>query len=450
MKPRKVEEISLPVLVRKQSSHENFGHRELAQYDEGAAIVGTASGKLLSEEINKQLPESWNQQRLDELGNHLSKGDWENEIARHVLSLFASTQARTNLHEGTVLLDFIDHKKAQTNESEYVKSAEADNSNRLEDIHSSRKKNKSARKIKKEKERPAEEQIDADTKAVVHKVFKLLEKDPLNESKYRTNNTIRVKDGQEIVVRGSPRCYPIWFASTGDVYSNWEQLPGGRELQAQLNVLYEHQKFSEYLDVLETTLEKLWREIRYGKEEFDIGSFGNSSKGLFKVDYSTIKTKKGKSSKFGKSQSIKSEDYGEFSVSNSHLNSAAFAPTLSANDICVLWCQLINTANAMGVMTIEKKQYELSLALFDRAEKWSQRKDIITNKAQRTELKAYIRDSIAYLFFKRAGYVAALAYCQEALEDFEKSGNVEAVAGCLSHQASVLVFRGDFKEAHKV
>ena len=62
-------------------------------------------------------------------------------------------------------------------------------------------------------------------------------------SKFRTVTLVTDPDGQEVALRGSPRCYPIWFTSTGDVYTVWSRLPGGEKLQAHLSDLYERRMF---------------------------------------------------------------------------------------------------------------------------------------------------------------------------------------------------------------
>ena len=90
-------------------------------------------------------------------------------------------------------------------------------------------------------------------------------------------NTITLKDGSEIVVRGTPRCFPIWFVSTGDVYADWTVLPGGSKLQAHLNVLYEQCKYSDYLGIIETIIIDIWRRVKFGAEDFTLGSFGHSA-----------------------------------------------------------------------------------------------------------------------------------------------------------------------------
>jgi hypothetical protein len=56
---------------------------------------------------------------------------------------------------------------------------------------------------------------------------------------------------------------------------------------------------------------------------------------------------------------------------------------------------------------------------------------------------------MAYYFFKRQKSLAAMAFAQQALEAYEKSDNVEAIAACLLHVAAGYSQQGEHKEAHK-
>ena len=98
-----------------------------------------------------------------------------------------------------------------------------------------------------------------------------------NHSKYRSCITVTVgrtgngpgvseyNPGEVISIRGSPRVFPIWFVSSGEIYSNWAKLPGGEELQAQLANLYERRRFKEYLGIIEKIIDDMWRDRSLGK-----------------------------------------------------------------------------------------------------------------------------------------------------------------------------------------
>ena len=69
------------------------------------------------------------------------------------------------------------------------------------------------------------------------------------------------KNGKEVIIRGQPKVFPIWFTSTGAVYSDWSLLPGGIKLQAHLKDIYERGGYEEYLDIVQRLLEIEWTKI---------------------------------------------------------------------------------------------------------------------------------------------------------------------------------------------
>ena len=77
-------------------------------------------------------------------------------------------------------------------------------------------------------------------------------------NKFRTQTKCITKDFREVVIRGLPKAYCIWFSSTSDVYSDWTLLPGGEKLQAQLAVMLERKRYFEYLGIVETLLDSQW------------------------------------------------------------------------------------------------------------------------------------------------------------------------------------------------
>ena len=50
---------------------------------------------------------------------------------------------------------------------------------------------------------------------------------------------------------------------------------------------------------------------------------------------------------------------------------------LTNEDLISLWGQLILTANAFGVLCIEKKSYDLALEILQKCERWNRRTDIL-------------------------------------------------------------------------
>ena len=352
-------------------------------------------------------------------------------------------------------------------------------------------------------------------KALIQDVLQKIEKQ-MNISrikdKYRVTNIIRTRFGQEIVVRGSPKCFPIWFVSNGDVYANWTSLPGGRKLQAHLQVLYESEYYHEYIQIVEAVLVQLWRGRMFGKEEFAVGSFGKDgantptlsranttqggSRGNRPGTTGAGRTKDGgnafwydqileekvpvgmrqeMNAKFDAMPVHPWKDEPQGQVANTSMNNNTSSPTkgqnkestlhirkednmesffltpkLSLVEIELLWVQLIMTTIAIGLLCVEKKDFDTSMQFFNIAEGFSKNDDILTTKRKRKESRAYIKDAMAFYFFRKGRAVAALAYSQQALDVFDQFSNVEGVGICLLHIACTYCQVSNFKESHKV
>ena len=79
---------------------------------------------------------------------------------------------------------------------------------------------------------------------------------------------VRAHDGAPVAARpmGPPKCYPVWFVGTGDIYSDWSafsvsKVIDGVKLQAQLQVMSEHREFWEYLGVVEAVVNKYYKDV---------------------------------------------------------------------------------------------------------------------------------------------------------------------------------------------
>lgn len=337
---------------------------------ETSIVVGTTQ----SSQKRNALPDNWNAQRVnkpqDSNEYHKSKLQWENQIAKHILAMFATTNAVKDYTEGAALLEFVDVSNPNktdggssslgTSESRAANlqgdeefeddeaGIDADGA-AVEDVNAdgfvkknikkgSKRLRKKKRKQKKnsqtnEKGAGVRSSLKSENYRYVERVMQRIrdEQESLTTAAsattattaaaatgggaalaaatagsrvntgtaggiegatntgsetgkkqrlHRISNTIKLKGGGELVIRGSPKCFPIWFVSTGDVYADWTCLPGGIKLQAHLNVLYEDQKFYDYLGIIETNIIQLWRSQIYGEEEFTLGSFGLSMEPL--------------------------------------------------------------------------------------------------------------------------------------------------------------------------
>jgi len=497
---------------------------------EEGVVVGT---KQLHSSTPKRPPtedewETWNRQQIIESAEEAQKSklEWENEIARHILSVYASSNVTKNLTESQALLDFVAEKqprKPLQNDSEIPNhyptfreeqanpqsiqttkpfstlqsvEEEEDQGQQQPQSKSDPEAPTKTKKKKKKKKTPA---VTAEpTNGLIDAQFiqdfvAQLERSSFasrGPEQYRVTNTIRARNGQTIVIRGNPRVSPIWFVPSGEVYANWSALPGGRQLQAHVAVLYEQAHYAEYLHLLEQVILTLWRERVFGQEDFVLGSFGKDTALPVSRTGTTVSTPRPRSSTKRRSstsnttQQVLPKDWSEAMVqehvplqlqqepwfntnNNTHNNTNntlrtssvpieqlptvqdTTIPVLPSLDTLVaLWQQLILTCLAIGTLVLEKKQYDKGLAFFNLAEKWACNDDVLTNAVQRKELRGYLKDAMAYYFLKRGKAVAARAYANQALEIFEQVGNLDGIAGCLLHIAAVHCQLAEFKESH--
>lgn len=206
---------SLPLITNTTSSS-NFSPFVQNQFDIELNNISESS----------TLPKTWTGQHLQENAeSSMTKLEWENQIARHILSMFATTKLTTNKTESKSLLDFVDRVEPNQSHLLHTKPAKPKQTVSRNEVNKS---DKPIKKLKKKKRLVSSQSTSnytasnqADLEYVDHVLRKLDEErrsstaDP--SDKYRISNTIKTKDGKEIVVRGTPRCYPIWYVSTGTI-----------------------------------------------------------------------------------------------------------------------------------------------------------------------------------------------------------------------------------------
>eukprot|EP01038_Epipyxis_sp_PR26KG_P008964 gene8964-12086_t len=327
--------------INETSKGNNENYYVKPKRSENSVVVGTKE----SNKLNQALPDEWLNQRVntkisqnndrnestkdDHISkiikessalNDVSSGTplmskmaWENSVAKHILSLFATTNALHNIEESKGILNFADENHYEVDllpsniydtvidsgKQKNDNNHNNDNNDNNDDINQSRNKNNDESqniKTKKKKKKKTKSKIfiesDPDTTANennqiniskedanIHYIQQLMESknkteesvDPLKDP-YRTNIALKTKDGKELIVRGAPKCYPIWFVTTGEVYADWTELPDGKSIQAQLNVLYEKRLFKEYLGIVESTISTIYREKRYGKLDLSVAT----------------------------------------------------------------------------------------------------------------------------------------------------------------------------------
>eukprot|EP01036_Dinobryon_divergens_P031285 gene31285-40655_t len=434
-----------------------------------------------------------------------SKAQWENQIAKHILSLFASSQVLEKYSEGKALMEFVDG-----DDEDDINTTQRNPPSKIVLSQLKKPKKKKPKDVVKKtaviEEDPRKEDIKM-IKSLQKRILKEEEEDDEYGNKYRTNTVIKSKTGEDIIVRGQPKCYPIWFVSSGEVYSDWSGLPGGKKLQAQLNNLYEKRQFIEYLGILEKILVGLWRELLYGEsasqlmkepkfgitaeyastpiastsaKSTNIPAATDDQNNLPKRDKNPVISDGSPNPNFGSVLSWSADGHVHVSaaqtITHTHTNGGLHANThghshkvksdrviahggvLKSDSevgkpnhatLTEFWKLLVLTCNAMGVLSVERKQFELAMDIFRKAEEWADSEEFLKSKILRRELRAHVADAMAYFFFKKSKALAAMSYSSRALENYELCGNIDGIATCLLHIAAAQSLLGKHKLAHK-
>lgn len=502
---------------------------------ENKAVIGSSDSRIVSTRGSQpQLPSEWTTQRVNmpdgplkiglkatEDASSRSKMGWDNQIAKHILSLYATRRAVSAMDESKALLEFMDSRR-QGQDGTFQATAPPLNASQmkvLETLQNAELEEKKKKKVKKKVKKIGRQEVNTEhpfqirnlkssalnseddarinrvrlerewVTTVLDKVKEdlALKKDDYGD-KYRKNSVIKTKEGKDIIVRGQAKAYPIWFVSSGGVYSDWTRLPGGKKLQAQLNVMYENKQFTDYVGVLENLLITEFRDRLYGTRNFKMGSFGITSPYTTlasEVSISNKKTKKaGKKKPTGSSSSSsggdggvgggqdstrasggqkedtlkETGDDGFFGDSNFWDNIKKEEGTfvdpepkiIELPELRELWLQLVVTTNALGMLSVENESFTEAMTLLKQAESFATNEEFLNSKSIRRELQAHVKDAMAYFFFRKGKGLAAMAFAQQALESYEKSGNVEAIGACLLHIGAGHSQQGEHKEAHRI
>jgi hypothetical protein len=306
-------------------------------------------------------------------------------------------------------------------------------------------------KMKKDGQKVSNSVSDDRNGEIVELIRRLEEndKEAAESAKFRTNITVKTKDGRTIIIRGTPRVFPIWYTSTGAVYSDWSMLSGGEKLQAHLKDIYEKGNYIEYLTIVKNLLDEEWMEIQDIKGK--IASTASPKKGLdksAKMDTSQPKTTSTSEPVHGRGGK-KDSTFGEILAQN-RFKGDSKAP-MSLGDLVALWRQFILTANAMAGLAIQNKKTDLSQQILRMGTAFASRGDILPSDVRR-ELEAFMNESNAYFFFRKKSYGAATALVIKAIQEFE-SRTVEFGkhhAAAKLHLACIQSQMGEHKDAHKV
>lgn len=499
----------------------------------------------------QNIPSSWLNQRVNDsqsnghINGHIngrngetgavalsmSKPAWENEIAKHILSLYVTSNIVTSndgtqLKKSTSLLEFADVKRVESTDrvQQYLATSAPHSAllsppldhrlrrNRYEDNEDSEEEEEMNAQVDENYEEieeiksPVNNNCQKNIKTTTKQSLKLPEIKNFEQSfPFCTgmggastvgNNTasgigtvltssrlaeahdlatrldktrkctkiINKNTGEEVLIRSSSKCHPIWFVSSGEVYSDWTELPGGEKLQAQLNVLYERHHYKEYLGVVEQVMVGIWAQRIYGDIEYDV--FLNHRKQIRPSvpRLSKDRTGVGKHKVNPGIRNVEKEEKEEMFWEGLDKATLAAVPSsdstvvvstlkdkgleLSEDDLKRLWKQLVLTANAMGVLAIEKNMYEMALEILQKAESWTNRDDYLSIKF-RHELRAHVNNTLAFYFYKRGRITAAMSYSEEALKWHDKAGNIEGLVVSYLHIATAQINSVKYKDAHK-
>lgn len=423
-------------------------------------------------------PFGWTTQRVNEPlvgasdtiegeeGNEFShtKSEWENELARHIISVYATSKVQTDGKESAALLGYVDQRRQETKgtiaafvskeDPKFPSPMESpdgiydddDDGDSDEEVARKKKSKASVRCFSPTNQPKSRQWVSSNMKPVALRT-PAAAAEPLPtqsdaaegvpagatvKGKFRSSLVVRGKDGEDVVVRGTVRCTPIWFASSGEVYTDWSDLPvsisgmvgttvekEAARLQANLSVLYEHRRFKEYVLLVESTLIGLWNAY-VAHKDFQMRA--------------------------------PPPELPSYARNKERVPEVILQPTneavLSFEELAALWKKLIITTNALGIMMIEKKNYQVALDLLSKAEAWAMKDDVLPKRI-RHELRAHVLDAFSYYFFSQQKYVAAFSNTKQAIEVHEKNNNTNCIAIGLLHQSAIECQLGRFKDAHK-
>lgn len=289
---------------------------------------------------------------------------------------------------------------------------------------------------KRSKKRLAFRQDESDPVATVgqeglrrlNKTLNRKERDDINPLQLTAENKI-TRVG---LVRAPPKCFPIWFVSSGDMYAEWLSLPEGHQLQSFLDSLMEKKKYRTYLETVEGLLETHWISAYYRQSGDPV-----SKKNPYTLDCGQ-KKKTGRPvtpprrKRMDLTEIVHEED-----------------PPLTTEELKVLYRQLLLVANAFAINCIEKKDFDSSMLIIRMAERWVRREELFEAEI-RCELKAFINQTLSYYFYRTKKAGAALNHTKLALAAFTKMGADTDCATSLLHLSCCHYQVGKFKAAHEV
>ena len=467
---------------KKSSKHKNNNDLDTNSYSNSIDASNTFDGSTIS------LADDWSAKNgrvmnvpPESLENIHTDNQWKNEIAKHILSVYATSKVPVDLRQSNLIMEDINLNFDGSNESnssvaKFLKEEEHNDNNSIgQDLNDNstiettsiisantmvktKKSTKNSMKpIEEFKSDMADRLINANGGDISIGEDITLHPTQNEEwlpsftsnSKYRTCTMVHTADG-EVPVRGSPRVFPIWFVSSGDVYNDWSLLPNSDKLTAHLKHVYEHKLYRDYIELVQNLILDELRKIT--GDGYDPGGLGirrYSSKPsieslLGKPAKVVVETKKPNDP-----NTARQDGAMNFWEELNYVPDPELPKTIPRKDVNTLWKNLIFTCNAFAVICIENNNPELGMDLLNKAEGMAKRDDILPSK-MRKEMKAHVYNGMALYFFKKASTATCLKFTEKAYKLHEECGNVEYAAICLLHKSASLTQSCKFKEAHKV
>lgn len=392
-----------------------------------------------------------------------NKSSWENDIARYILSMFATSKMQEQRAlSSQAILEFIDNED-MTNTKDLVDQGILDNLDKKEKAviiaakrppsRGSKGKHKGLVDDDKLKSNKTTGNVtpkgSATKKADSGKGYAIDHKDPVTEAamkgiqsaktfKKATRDPMHstgLHPNMPNVIRAPTKAFPIWFSSSGDIYAEWLSLPNGDRLQSLVDKFRERKQYKEYLMAVQDVLEDSWIDSCYYVET-------NMNSSASEMTYCS------QTKDLSKKIITKSESRIDMSAV---MNSDGQAKVvLSKRELTAMWQKLVLTANAFATLLIERKDFPKSMQILQLVETWMIRDDIFATQRLKVELKSYVNNTLANYFFRRKMTKAAFSHTKLALTAQKKLKLNDCVATSLLHLSCCEYQVSHFKEAHRV
>ncbi|KAJ8601368.1 hypothetical protein CTAYLR_005020 [Chrysophaeum taylorii] len=270
------------------------------------------------------------------MGGAFADGEWENELARHILILYGSAMKS----------------------GEDIRGADVDFAVDADAV--------------------AAYETNLDVSAAQHEVNNVIRKKNASFSKRKKKLPPQTDDEPgKRVFKAAPvqasRVHPIWFLGSGSLCAEWSALGEDEPFLMRLGALEEAGQYLVYVDAVQASLSNYAQQL--------------------------------------------DERPGEL--------------------FSRLWRQLVVTANVFGIKCVDQRRHADALELLKRAQLLSAAPEHLT-RAEMAELHAFIDDSHAYYYYKRAKPNAALMFATRAMRVHVKLAQWPHVCKAHLHSATIL------------